>query len=414
MKLFPILNQTLVSQENREAYGSWDARVWPSEASAVRTDQREANIVGKCHRASFGRLMGWPITNKTDVVSARRFVTGRLMEADVIRLAKDAGVFVANGVRVHVQDEETGLSLPLELDLVVIDRETGQLGIGENKTIYGYGAKKVIEGGEPKLEGLMQSLIYLNEFPTGAVLKQVILDCWWRKQELAEQIKEKIAEGADPFSYKSLQREYDRNRVEVDLEQLAKASDGPIFTSMLYETRDDCTDREFEVGVFEDEQGNHWPTVDGIPNKAFTLESIYERYQILQMYHQRAKEEAQRRVAIAGYLEPSENARSGDIWKYKERVMEEMKNLPYEFWPPAEYEWRYDDEKIEMLFQSKLMTKSAYEASQRKKTAKTYKPAGHWACAFCNFKAKCISAEYPEMAHMVADLNSQEDEKEAA
>jgi hypothetical protein len=410
MKLFPILNQTMLAQENRDSYGSWESKVWPSEASAVLSDQRESNIVGKCHRAAFGRMMGWPVTNTVDAVAARRFIAGRLMEGDITRLAKDAGVFVASGVRVQVQDEETGLHLPLELDLVAVNPETGQLGIGENKTIYGYGAKKVIEGGQPKLEGLMQLVIYRNEFPTGAILKQVIIDGWRRKQELAEAIQEKVAEGADPFSYKSLTREFERNRIEVDLEKLAAADDGPIFTNMLYETRDSCEDREFEIGIFEDDNGLHWPTIDGIPAKFFTVESIYERYQVLQRYHEAAKLEARRRVARDGYMEPSENARSGDIWKYKERVLAEMKNLPYEFWPPAEYEWRYDEEKIEMLFQAKLISKSAYEASQRKKTAKTYKPMGHWACAFCNFKQKCVATEFPEMAHLVADLASQEEE----
>jgi hypothetical protein len=136
MRLFPILDQALLSQETRDAYAVRTPRVWPSEASAELFDRRESDIIGACHRKSYWRLIGEPQTNLIDVIGARRFRTGRAMELDIINLAKDAGVFVA------------------------WDPDNNKLYIVENKTIFGYPAKKkVITGGQPKLEGVMQSVI---------------------------------------------------------------------------------------------------------------------------------------------------------------------------------------------------------------------------------------------------------------
>ena len=74
-------------------------RLWPSSASATLYDQTESQCVGKCHRAEIFKMTGEPQTNPSNEVSARRFRMGRACEADVIQLAKDAGIFVASGVR---------------------------------------------------------------------------------------------------------------------------------------------------------------------------------------------------------------------------------------------------------------------------------------------------------------------------
>ena len=109
----------MLSQESRTAYYSRTPRVWPSEASASLFDTREAGIIGGCHRKSYFRLTGEPQSNTIDVVGARRFRTGRAMELDIISLAKAAGIFVAAGVRYHVED----IDLPLEMDLIVYDKD---------------------------------------------------------------------------------------------------------------------------------------------------------------------------------------------------------------------------------------------------------------------------------------------------
>src|ERR1017187_3721546 len=216
VKLFPLLDGALLSQETRTAHAARTPRVWPSEASAVLFAQRESDIIGGCHRKSYWRLTGEPQTNTIDVIGARRFRTGRAMELDIITLAKDAGVFVACGVRYHVAD----IDLPLELDLVVCDPDDNKLYIVENKTIYGYVSnKKVIKEGRPKLEGVMQSVIYLNEFGNGVKLKRIIRESWDRKQELARMMlvleEAGVTRGA---VFWNLKKEHDRNRIEVDFE----------------------------------------------------------------------------------------------------------------------------------------------------------------------------------------------------
>ena len=79
MRLFPILDQALLSQETRDAYAVRTPRVWPSEASAELFDRRESDIIGACHRKSYWRLIGEPQTNLIDVIGSRRFRTGRAM-----------------------------------------------------------------------------------------------------------------------------------------------------------------------------------------------------------------------------------------------------------------------------------------------------------------------------------------------
>jgi hypothetical protein len=116
-------------------------------------------------------MTGEPPSNQIDIVAARRFRTGRAMELDIVNLAKAAGIFVAAGVRYHVAD----IDLPLELDLVVRDPQTARMYIIENKTTYGYTAnKKVIKDGHPRIEGVVQSSIYLNELSTGEILKELL------------------------------------------------------------------------------------------------------------------------------------------------------------------------------------------------------------------------------------------------
>src|ERR1019366_3489612 len=117
MQVFPLIDKAMLAQESREPYYCRTPRVWPSEASAELFDKREAGIAGGCHRKSYFRMTGEPPSNQIDIVAARRFRTGRAMELDIINLAKDAGIFVAAGVRYHVAD----IDLPLELDLVVRD-----------------------------------------------------------------------------------------------------------------------------------------------------------------------------------------------------------------------------------------------------------------------------------------------------
>jgi hypothetical protein len=409
VKLFPIIDQALLAQESRDAYYSKTPRVWPSEASAELFDKREADIIGGCHRKSYFRLTGEAQSNTIDAVGARRFRTGRAMELDIIALAKDAGIFVASGVRYHVAD----IDLPLELDLVVFDPATKRLYIVENKTIYGYTSnKKVIKEGNPKLEGVMQSCIYLNEFATGEVLKSVIAESWQAKEDAAALMTSlRSCANFDPtgWEFQKASKDFERNRIEVDWDALDATLDGPIGVKMAYETRDDCQTREFDIGLSQDPlDGQHYPEIDGIPQRLFTLESVYERFRRLQSFYSRNVEHVQRELAKEGLTEPKTGYEGKKYW---DRVFEIVRNLPAQFWPPAEYQWQYRPEKIQTLGEAGLIGKTRYRDWQKRVKGKTH--IGAWQCAYCPYKAKCISVEYPEMRHLVADLMSLEGEEAA-
>ena len=355
-------------------------------------------------------MTGEPPSNQIDIVAARRFRTGRAMELDIVNLARAAGIFVAAGVRYHVAD----IDLPLELDLVVRDPQTARMYIIENKTTYGYAAnKEVIKDGHPRLEGVMQSTIYLNEFSTGEILKEIIHESCRRKQAARDEMQVWDHDQAS-WQFQKAKKEFERNRIEVDFDAMELCSDGPVGVKMTYETRDDCQTREFEIGLLGDElDGLHYPMIDGIPQKPFTVESVYERFRALQGYHFRNIGFVRRELAIAGTLEPGKGLgqdgkdrtgfeQSRADMSYWDLVFQNVRALPSNFWPPAEYEWKYSAEKIQTLGEAGIIGKTKYRNWQKRAKGKTH--LGAWQCAHCPFKTKCVSVEYPEMRHQVADL----------
>ena len=325
-------------------------------------------------------------------------------------LARAAGIFVAAGVRYHVAD----IDLPLELDLVVRDPQTARMYIIENKTTYGYAAnKEVIKDGHPRLEGVMQSTIYLNGFSTGEILKEIIHESCRRKQAARDEMQVWDHDQAS-WQFQKAKKEFERNRIEVDFDAMELCSDGPVGVKMTYETRDDCQTREFEIGLLGDElDGLHYPMIDGIPQKLFTVESVYERFRALQGYHFRNIGFVRRELAIAGTLEPGKGLgqdgkdrtgfeQSRADMSYWDLVFQNVRALPSNFWPPAEYEWKYSAEKIQTLGEAGIIGKTKYRNWQKRAKGKTH--LGAWQCAHCPFKTKCVSVEYPEMRHQVADL----------
>lgn len=394
MQLFPFLDKALIAAESRTEYASLEPRVWPSEASADAFDRRVANIVGKCHRSSYFRLIGEPVANITSPTAARRFRMGRACETDITLLARDAGIHVANGVRCFVP----AICLPFELDLVALDPDTSQAVIAENKSIYGMWAKKDLQNGKPKIEAVMQLCLYLNEVRTGAHLKELIR----ANQEQRQKLEQELSQTEDPSRLAYLQSQLQRNRIEVTEETLARVDDGPVSGKLTYESRDACETWEFDVGIYEDElDGLHYPEVDGQPWKLFTLESIYQRYQMLQGYWFRAREEGQKLLAAKGINAPAD-MRTEEGSKYLELLAAEVRSLPHTFWPPAEYQLRYPDAKIEALFKEGLVFKTRYQKWQ--KQLQGFEHMGDWQCAYCNYKSRCVSVEYPELRHLALDL----------
>lgn len=407
-KVFDYVNAALVTQEGRDAKASRTPSVWPSEASADRIDKTEGVIAGTCHRKSFGRMVGWPVVSGVDPVGAWRMVTGRLIESHLTGLAENTspGIYVANGVKHYVPD----IYLPFELDLVVVDPETKRGWIVECKTIYGYMAtKNVINEGKPKLDNLMQASLYLLEIKTGKRLKEIIL------ASVAERFRldsEALAAGKEPSH---------RNRIQANVDRLMEMDDGPIGAKLLYLTRDTCEHKEFNITVQEDFDGSFYPAVDDMMWKIFTVESIYERYRTLQNYWFVARAEAERRLEEKGVKAPDTLRLirgHGDVSSYDTTLTPEQKkaeydylirleretaSLPIEFWPPAEYQWSYPADKIELLWQRQLLGKKRYEDWKKKK--KGADRIGDWQCLYCPYKKMCVPHQNPNWAYQLYDMD---------
>jgi hypothetical protein len=241
-------------------------------------------------------------------------------------------------------------------------------------------AKKEIEiNGQPKISNLMQVCLYLNEFKTGAKLKEVI----------AESIIQKNL-GVDI-----------RNRIEVDEVNLAKLSDGPLQAKLIYISRDECLRKEFDISIKEDFDGNHYPCVNGIMYRMFSIESMYSRYKILQSYWFAARSAAVDKLAKKGTHKPSTlnlvlnpgdpidtKAVTEEEENYLKLLEAEVRNLPDTYWPPAEYEWSYSSEKIERLYSIGEIGKAKYTDYKKKKLGKDR--IGSWNCAYCSYKKICI------------------------
>jgi len=354
-------------------------------------------IVGKCHRASFFRMIGQPQTDPPDAISLRRMRMGSAMEADLVDLAKKAGIFVANGVRVHVAE----IDMPLELDLVVCDPDRLPV-IVENKTIYGwFGNKKVIEEGQPKPENVMQAAIYLNEFRSGADIKHAVATCMAERQQLADEIElmEKSGRADGNPVYKWMKERLGRYRLVYDPVVLDAIDDeAKVRVKLAYESRDTCQTREFDISIVKGTDGYHYVLVDGQPAPGcdFTVESIYERYLILQQYYRRARQAAAERLKERG-IEINDgggDSINNEEWKL---LAEELKNTPADLWPPAEYDYMYTPEQIERYYEAGLISKTAY----RKWKSDPSQRLGDWQCAFCSYKRLCVSQRYPHLAPML-------------
>jgi hypothetical protein len=432
-QFFDFIDPTLVDEESFDSYAVKTPAVWPSDASAVAIDKTVAGIVGKCHLASYFRMIGQPTFDTVDAVGAMRFRLGRMVEEDFGALSKlsKPPIFVGSGIRCYIP--EIGLSF--ELDLIVKDPVTHQGVIGEVKSYYGYySGKSIQKDNKPKEANLLQACVYLAEIQTGKRLKELIRKCQQNK------VRAEAAAAADPKN-QFLRDQADRYRIVIDEEMLAKMSDGPLAAKLLYVARDEGHRKEFDISFDEHLDGFHYPLVNNVlQTDLFTLESVYERWSILQDYWLSSRREAVARLARKGIHCPAhvnmvldreallaeaarreqEDTRSFEQKKeereYLKLVAEEVRNLPKEFFPPAEYEFRYSDEKIERLYKAGEIGEGKYKKWSAFKRGTQRKPKtiiiGDWGCSYCNHRRSCIGKfQAVDMAHLVNDLNQDEEEE---
>jgi len=421
--VFEHIDKVLLQEEGWTARVARKASTRPSDASAVLFDQTEAKITGACHRAVYLRLVGTPVEEIIKPEKAMQFRVGRAVEEDLGGLARKAGIFVAAGVRVEIPH----LNTSLEMDDILIDPETQQPIIADCKTISGYWSNdQVLNKGKVKWSAVMQLLVYLNEFRTGAALKEAIRQASSDKTvmegrtiELRRLLEAKTGteEEQKVMAHELHDLEWKRkwNRVQVDWDNFAAMGDGPSTGMLIYISRDEAGRRQFNIGISCDPlDGWHYPSVDGAVVPIFTVESIYERFQTLQGYYLRTYDEAVRRLELRGVRAPATDAHYYEVKKYWEALGLEMRSLPLEFMPPAEYEWNYSPEKIEALYERGFLGKTKYKewktvSSGKNRKSREVPVLGDWHCNFCNYRKRCIGLQDPAYANLASDLISIDD-----
>jgi hypothetical protein len=197
-------------------------------------------------------------------------------------------------------------------------------------------------------------------------------------------------------------------------------SDGPIGGKLLYVDRDSASRKEFTIEIYQDFDGFHYPQVDGVPFKIFTMESVYSRYKTQQGYWFRARAQGAQNLAQKGILPPpslklvlcAQDVVDGDGFVQKTRedliaesnyltlLEDEVRLLPSSFWPPAEYEWSYSPVRVELLFEHGAIGKTKYNDYKKDKI----KRLGDWQCSYCSVAGHCLKEARPELQYLITDL----------
>ena len=126
---------------------------------------------------------------------------------------------------------------------------------------------------KPKLENLIQICLYILEARTGKRLKAMIQRSLDERKVLDKKVRDAKKNG-EVFEH--------RNRSEADKKMVKSMNDGPIGGKLLYVDRDSASRKEFTIEIYQDFDGFHYPQVDGVPFKIFTMESVYARYKTQQ------------------------------------------------------------------------------------------------------------------------------------
>jgi CRISPR/Cas system-associated exonuclease Cas4 (RecB family) len=272
-----------------------EKRFYPSEASVEFINEHgDKEVHGTCLRASYFRLTGQENSTPYDARAEFIFMHGKETENMLVETWKKMGIWVDNNVKFIMPE----YNVSGELDALLREPDGTLYGV-EVKSFYGYNAEKEIFGnksqiGKPKMSQLLQTLIYCYNF---------------------------------------------RDRL-------------PYFR-MAYFARDSVKRRTFKVELHQ-QNGKHYPKIEGQVWYQFSVEDILARYKRLQEYI-------------------------------------DKKEIP-----PNDYELQYPPDKIIDLHSKGKIAKTTFETweKQQKAIAKGKMPAnpeqiGDWQCSYCAFKNVC-------------------------
>lgn len=155
--------------------------LYPSEASVISTDPEtnKKTLLGSCQRKSWYRLMGYPQSEPFTPKSAHTFEFGKFAENYIIDLCKKAGIYNSNSVKFW--DKDAFVSGELDVVVQPVNDNDGYIFLevkstwggsiqngeekGKAKGLFdhheGAGKYKRLVKGKPKIEHLLQLVVYL-------------------------------------------------------------------------------------------------------------------------------------------------------------------------------------------------------------------------------------------------------------
>ena len=262
------------------------SNMYPSQASVKfwHPGYEEEVIKGACLRAMYYRCTGAepePFNTRTYYT----FACGNIVEDYFIEQVKQMGIWRDNSVKFFNND----IRLSGEIDILVEDPDSKDLVIVEMKTTAGYYSWKEVAGnastkGKPKPAHFLQLMLYLYEF----------------------------------------------------MDQVNKGV-------LLYFNLENKERKQFVIELHE-EDGKHFPSIDGTIYRSFSVEDVHDRYR-----------EAQ------GFIDRKEL-------------------------PPCDFTKSYTSEQVEILRARGEIAKTNYEKYKRNPEKN---PLGAWECNYCSYKKHC-------------------------
>ena len=271
-----------------------ESHLYPTEASVELEELKldgTPKVIGSCIRAAFYRYKGGFAGQPYSPYTLWIFEMGKIVEKMLIENWKQMGVWIDNSVRFYNAE----YNISGELDAILCDEVTGEPYIVEVKSFAGYEATKTIVGnksvtGGPKDAHLLQTIIYLY-----------------------------------------LHRETFKQAKIIYLDKTSLSNNAEFTLTLTVEGQ------------------NTYVVINGIVNRKFAVEQIFERYRKLQVY------------------------------------------LANDELPPRDFELTYSDTRVEQEWETGNISKSKYEKWQKGK-----QNIGDWNCGYCKYKEECWGIKVEE------------------
>lgn len=165
--MFEKIIEKVIVEQNARKHERPHTVHWPSESSIIY----RGDMIGSCMREKYLQRMGYPADKTTSVENIRKMKIGKMIEQSEIELGKVAGIWVADDVGFKMASDNIIISG--KLDAIYRDSKGNNVCV-EYKTSSGWDFTKKVYGGSgansrayamPKMEHVLQTMIYLHALP---------------------------------------------------------------------------------------------------------------------------------------------------------------------------------------------------------------------------------------------------------